>query len=178
MSNVTSEYELLRQEILQYLEEFQSIRNMMYMITSAILTICLKGENTEPYAYLIPLLVILPSYLVYFDYWKDIIRDTTYLLVFYERNLNFPIKWESRLRYLNASHTVERNYHKTPYVTCAMICLILYFFHIDMKQKLRFAVGAIAVIITACIFTTHSSIDEKAFIRKWENIKANEKEKR
>lgn len=48
----TKEYELYRQEVLRYLEEFQTIRNMMYAITSVILVICLKGENTESYSYL------------------------------------------------------------------------------------------------------------------------------
>lgn len=31
------EYEMLRTEILQYLEEYQSVRNMMYLATAAIL---------------------------------------------------------------------------------------------------------------------------------------------
>lgn len=33
MSDRTKEYDMLRQEILQYLEEYQSVRNMMYLVT-------------------------------------------------------------------------------------------------------------------------------------------------
>ena len=65
------EYEMLRTEILQYMEEYQSVRNMMYLATAAIL-----GLNSvmfqNYYLFLLPLVVILPSYMVSYNYWKSV----------------------------------------------------------------------------------------------------------
>lgn len=50
------EYRLLRTEILQYLEEYQTVRNMMYAITGVLLGL---GVGTDKsYLLLLPLLVI------------------------------------------------------------------------------------------------------------------------
>lgn len=57
MSNKVSEYEMLREEILQYLEEYQSVRNMMYAITVTILGIACNAKchclyvSISPYCY-------------------------------------------------------------------------------------------------------------------------------
>ena len=37
MQNSEKEYEMLRTEILQYMEEYQTVRNMMYVATVSIL---------------------------------------------------------------------------------------------------------------------------------------------
>lgn len=64
MDGKTKEYEMLRQEILQYLEEYQSVRNMMYLITVTVLGFGLNAEDVSAYFFLLPLVVIIPSYLV------------------------------------------------------------------------------------------------------------------
>lgn len=86
------EYEILRQEILQYLGEYQNVRNMMYIITATILGFGLTNENAVEYVYLLPLVVIIPSLFVYSDYRRGIVRVAMYLKVFCEESKDFPIK--------------------------------------------------------------------------------------
>ena len=84
MNNVNSDNEisLLFGEIRQYLEEYQNVRNMMYVITVGIWA--LSGTVLDNYRlFLLPLVVILPSYMIFYDYWKCVLRDSTYLRVFY-----------------------------------------------------------------------------------------------
>ena len=96
MDNKLKEYEMIRQEILQYLEEFQTVRNMMYVITVTLLGFCLKGENTIVYAYLLPLIVILPSHIISYDYWRCVTKASTYLRVFHEGSKESVWHWETR----------------------------------------------------------------------------------
>ena len=64
MQNSEKEYEMLRTEILQYMEEYQTVRNMMYVATVSILG--LNGALWENYyVFLLPLIVIIPSYIVF-----------------------------------------------------------------------------------------------------------------
>ena len=65
VETITKEYDMLRQEILQYLAEYQNVRNMMYIITATILGFGLTNANAVEYVYLLPLVVIVPSFLVY-----------------------------------------------------------------------------------------------------------------
>lgn len=57
------EYEMLRDEILQYLEEYQNLRNMMYIIAVTILGFGLANDNAVEYVYLLPLVVISVCFL-------------------------------------------------------------------------------------------------------------------
>lgn len=45
MSNNNYEYDMLRAEILQYLQNYQTVRNMMYIITATILGFAINEEN-------------------------------------------------------------------------------------------------------------------------------------
>lgn len=173
------EYEMLRQEILQYMEEYQAIRNMMYIVTFTVLVICLTGDNTQKYAFLIPLVVILPSYLAYFSYKEGVIIDATYLLVFYEAEPEIPFKWETRIRRLRKDKKIKTKTgsHKLSYLICALTCMVLYFIHIDVANYIDIMMGLISCIICFFVFAKNNDIDEEVFIRKWKEIKKMEEEK-
>lgn len=173
------EYEMLRQEILQYMEEYQAIRNMMYIVTFTVLVICLTGDNTQKYAFLIPLVVILPSYLAYFSYKEGVIIDATYLMVFYETNPEIPFKWETRIRKLRADKLLKTKTgsHKLSYIICALACVILYFIHIDITNYVDISVGLISCIVCFCTFIKNNTIDDTVFINKWKEIKQMEETK-
>lgn len=172
-SKEIKEYEMLRQEILQYMEEYQSIRNMMYIVTFTILVICLTGDNAQKYTFLIPLVVILPSYLAYFSYKEGVIIDATYLMVFYETNPEIPFKWETRIRKLRKDKMIKTKTgsHKLSYIICALSCVILYFAHIDTLNYIDIAVGLLSGIVCFCVFVKNNNIDDVVFINKWKKIK-------
>lgn len=95
------EYEMLRAEISQYLEEYQSVRNMMYLSTAAIL-----GVNSvmfqNYYLFLLPLVVILPSYIIFYNYWKSVSCASTYIQVFLDNeDVQVIYHWELRHRYFS-----------------------------------------------------------------------------
>lgn len=132
------EYEMLRTEILQYLEEYQSVRNMMYLATAAIL-----GVNSvmfqNYYLFLLPLIVILPSYIIFYNYWKSVTCASTYIQVFLDdRNVQTIYHWELRHRYFseldeeNKKRAADKlrgldmHCHQISYFVCGCLCLILY----------------------------------------------------
>ena len=76
------EYEMLRAEILQYMEEYQTVRNMMYVVTATILSIT-SGLWKNYYLFLLPLVVILPGYIIYFKYMKSVLVASIYMQFFW-----------------------------------------------------------------------------------------------
>lgn len=62
--NVDAEYNILRAEILQYMEEYQNLRNMMYVGTAALLGIN-TAASLNVYLFLLPQIIIIPSYILF-----------------------------------------------------------------------------------------------------------------
>ncbi len=166
----TKEYEMLRQEITQYLKEYQNVRNMMYIITVTLLGFCLKEKITIVYIYLLPLIVIIPSYLVYIDYYNAIVRDAAYLIVFYESNDSFPIKWESRLRKYAKIVKSKGSYRKFPYVVCFLVSLILYLFK-SKSNVFNILLGILIFVVCICVFLTNKEMKYNKAIEKWQEVK-------
>lgn len=57
---------------------------MMYVGTVGLLSIN-KVSDFSAYLYLLPLAIILPSYLLFYDYWKSVSIASIYMQVFLER---------------------------------------------------------------------------------------------
>lgn len=139
------EYEMLRAEILQYLEEYQSVRNMMYLATAAILGLnSMMFQNY--YLFLLPLVVILPSYIIFYNYWKSVSCASTYIQVFLDNeDVQEIYHWELRHRYFSELHKenkklaadklrgLDMHCHQIPYLFCSCLCLVLYW--INMLQR-------------------------------------------
>ncbi len=194
------EYERINKEILQYLEEYQTVRNMMYVVTATILGFGINKWN-NPYLFLLPLVVILPSYIVLTDYWKCVSRNATYLRVFYEDNINSGFCWESRLAKLNGYYRFMSGmeYQQIPYWSCGILCVVLYFIKITdklfthgIKWFINFLIdtglcgicneigivksiiGIIALIICIFVFIKFKNVYTDEYIKAWTKMKYDE----
>lgn len=186
-------YLMLRTEILQYLEEYQTVRNMMYAVTGTLLTIGIGFKNG--YLLLVPLLVIIPSYFVSINYEKCVYVAASYLKVFYERREDFPIKWESRLihfagylKQISKQYEVGFNVQQFPYRVSALACAAIYlsnwarnhmaswcahFCHSDdggLTGVFDLILGAAALFIVAKIFLKIRSVRYEACCQAWEKM--------
>lgn len=175
MDDKLKEYEMLRKEILQYVEKYQVVRNMMYLLTVTILGFCINKENINAYSFLILLVVIVPSYLVIYDYWLCVLKIITYLIVFFEDEKDFPIKWEKRKRIFDnkMGFSFKRDFQTLPYFVCALTCLGLYFLNINYKNIVEILVGVISGFSCMSIVLQHlgTNIRVDKFIDSWKNIK-------
>lgn len=136
------EYLFLRQEILQYLNNYQSVRDMMYGSTLSCLGLGLFFEDAiaigAQYLFLLPLVVIVPSFLVAVNYWKCVMVDACYLRVFYEeppdgkdvpKGARVNFRWETRHAELFRQKPElddKVNVQHIPYVVCTLACLGLF----------------------------------------------------
>lgn len=97
MREQDKEYLMMREEILQFLNAYQLVRNMMYLVTATTLGFGIKdGMFSRAFIFLLPLIVILPSYIVSISYWEGVIKVSTYLMVFHELDRDCSFHWESR----------------------------------------------------------------------------------
>ena len=140
------ECDRLNREIMQYLEEYQTVRNMMYGVTVSILA--LNGAFFDNYyLFLLPLIVILPSYIILYDYWRCVVRASSYLRVFYPELYPWEyrnLQKEDMLEKLHLSETghstLDRklpdrifsfsdegtHVQQLPYIICAAACILLF----------------------------------------------------
>lgn len=132
------EYEMVRTEILQYLEEYQSVRNMMYLATATILGVnSIMFQNY--YLFLLPLIVILPSYIIFYNYWRSVTCASTYIQVFLDDEaIQTTYHWEIRHRYFgyidndkkrqtgDKLRGLDMHSHQIPYLICSGLCVTLY----------------------------------------------------
>ena len=158
--------------------KYQNVRNMMYVITVTILGFALTGKNVSAYIFLLPLIVILPSYIISFDHWKCVIKVATYLVVFHEKKKSSPLKWETRHRKFNEYSKImsQSDYLKVPYIVCNIACILLYFIHIKYENCIEITLGIVSICISVILFLVYRKIDEKIFIEGWETVKKQEKE--
>lgn len=174
----SKEYLMMRQEILQYIEEYQSVRHMMYFVTAT--AIGLKEVLQMPaYIFLLPLVIIIPSYIIAIDYWKCVVRAATYLMVFHEKELDGQFRWETRHYMLgDPKDTQSFNVQLIPYYACATLCFILYFVNIDRTNYLMVGIGiAFLSIYILCIllFRCIGCVSAEKFIKEWKDVKRKEK---
>lgn len=172
MSNNNYEYDMLRAEILQYLQNYQTVRNMMYIITATILGFAINEENNV-YLYLLPLIVILPSYLIHLDFYNCVVRDATYLMVFYEsRNSN--ILWETRLHKFNKIKYPKNkiDWQNIPYLVSSFTCILIFLFNISYENfnNEQIYIGFASLIITFIIFSKCKFINYEIYKKIWVDI--------
>ncbi len=174
----SKEYLMMRQEILQYIEEYQSVRHMMYFVTAT--AIGFKEILQMPaYFFLLPLVIIIPSYIIAIDYWKCVVRADTYLMVFHENKLDGQFRWETRHYLLgDPKKTQNFNVQLIPYYACTLLCFTLYFTNIDRTNNLMVGIGiAFLIIFILCIwhFRCVGYVNADKFISQWKDVKRKEK---
>lgn len=162
---------MLRTEILQYLEEYQSVRNMMYTATAALLAFGI--DTGQVYMLLLPLVVIIPSYSIAMNYWGCVVKAATYLQCFYEENTishsGYPIQWETRAHRFkleqekqesealnNGDDSVEdatKSEQLLPYKVAALVCHAVYytmFFTVNIPVFRGYLAGEMSVSLLDC----------------------------
>lgn len=169
------EYLMLREEILQYLREYQSVRNMMYLVTATTLGFCFgKESNVSSYLFLLPLIVILPSYIIATDYRKNVVRAATYLMVFYEQEEDSIFHWETNLALIKKQcrFMTGTNYQHIPYYVCGILCIILYFGFLDWENICYSDVllGSGVLVISAVIYIYYREVKDD-YVNEWKKIK-------
>ncbi|MDO5540430.1 MAG: hypothetical protein Q4F83_10180 [Eubacteriales bacterium] len=89
------EYNMMREELVNYMDKMQDVRNMMYIAVGTTFVFTLSA-NVHFLSKLLPLLFILPSYMCATNYWLGVRKASAYLVVFHESYDDCPIHWESR----------------------------------------------------------------------------------
>ncbi len=194
-----AEYEMLRAEILQYMEEYQNLRNMMYVGTATLL-----GLNSAVWAnlylFLLPLIIILPSYILFVDYWKSVSVASIYIQLFLEKDesgkLSGSRKWETMHKKFSAELKKKDNgaicwkrclspiwsgmqCHKIPYIVCTILCLAIYGYFVIVGQYDGKAIemtptvilGIIALVASLVVFILYRSPNEKTIAEVWEQTR-------
>lgn len=168
------EYKALRAEILQYLQNFQNIRNMMYVLTLTMIGFFINKKINALY-FLTPSIIILPSYYAMINYWHCAMKMSTYIEVFLERNSE-EFRWETEsygFGKINKRIT-KIDTQTLPYIVMQFFCILLYFINIDYKNKYVYVyiiIGVLYSFLSGKIFSKYKRELRDEFIKSWEEIK-------
>lgn len=131
-----NEYKMMREELVNYMDKIQAVRNMMYVAAGTILALAIS--DTIPFlCTMLPLLFILPAYMSAVNYWICVRKASAYLVVFHESYEDCPIHWESRHNMLKKiGKKKKENFRKSTvsniasqlvcYYACASITICVY----------------------------------------------------
>lgn len=133
------EYKMMREELVNYMDKLQSVRNMMYLAIGTIFTFSIS-DKLPIFCILLPLLLIVPAYATAVNYWICVRKASAYLVIFHESYKDCPIHWESRHNMLknmgNRKAVFEKStlrnipYQLLAYYGCAAITMIVYVFQL------------------------------------------------
>lgn len=156
------EYQLIRTEILQYLNNYQTVRNMMYVSTLTCLGLAIGNDITNPYLYLLPLIVIVPSYLIAMNFWECVTIDSTYLRVFHEEEYS-SFKWETRhmkLYKYTPKLITKINVQHIPYLACSIATLGLFWYFTYKAQNVpAYIIGGIISLLCIILYIVKHKVD-------------------
>ncbi len=187
----SEEYKLLRAEILQYIQNYHNVRTFMFTATTAIFAFLLKSEPQEPFMFLLPLFIILPSYFSAVNYWLSVTVDSAYLIVFHEEE-GSEFRWESRYTVFPSPKNkfymqFVMNTQPLAYIAATAMCFIFYFMKCNNSERiisnmsgqlitgqlmsLEVIIGIVGVIICMAIFLTVKVEDKETYIEQWRMLK-------
>ena len=89
------EYKMMREEIVNYMDKQQALRDMLYVAMAACIVFAFS-DDVPFLAMLLPLLFILPAYACASNYWICVRKASAYLVVFHECYVDCPFHWEIR----------------------------------------------------------------------------------
>ena len=179
--NNDQEYLMLRAEILQYLQHYQSIRVFMYTSCAAIFVFLFQRETREPLMFLLPLLVIIPAYLSAANYWLCVTVDSAYLVVFHEEQ-GSSFQWErNHDQFSVASNCVGRmfsylvmNIQPLAYILATLVCFAIYGYFLYNKRPyisgIEIIIGICCIVFCLCIFGFIRVKDKSVYIKQWREI--------
>lgn len=182
MSN--DEYSLLRTEILQCSQVLDNARNILYTAVGAILAFAFT--QNDPLIFVIPYVVIIPTYLLTLETVYSIYRIGAYLLVFHEGT---EYNWESRLfklyDVLKPKKTLRYSFTlHVPFISVGFICTLLSLFFLftndseitifDFAFRCGLPIVLLFSILAIAYIHRESSNAKSMFVKQWEDVKAAE----
>lgn len=174
--NQWPEYDMLRIEIMEYLKNLQTVRNMMFIVAGTAFGFGINNHN--PYLFLLPIVVIFSSYIVSLDYWNCTVKACTYLQAFYEEDSESPYHWETRQQRL--PEFMETPFRKVtvqhiPYLLFYVVSLALYGFNIDytnadtLPWQLTLAIATL--VAGWIVFSRCRPVDAETYLDAWRRMK-------
>lgn len=172
------EYQHIRTEILQYLNNYQAVRNMMYVSTLTCSGLAIGNDITNPYLYLLPpysdSAVLFNSY----EFWERVAIDSTYLRVFHEQEYN-SFKWETRhmnLYKYTPKLITKINVQHFPYLACSVATLGLFWYFTYKTQDVpTYIFGGIISLLCIILYAVKHKVDSAYIMDGWEKVKKAEK---
>ena len=168
------EYEMLRQEMLQEQSATHGYNNLMYTATAAILAFTI--EKSQFILCMLPLIVIIPVFLLCENLRKGQCKIAAYMYVFLEGN---EYNWETRHHKLDAQQKHRDWRGVLPYYTLLLICTsfsvykcVQYFNDIKMKV-LHICILCVISLICALLMATNTTNYIKCrdnYIERWRAI--------
>ena len=142
------EYKMLREEIVNYMDKQQSLRNMIYVAMAACIAFVFS-DDIPFICMLLPLLFLLPAYACACNYWICVRKASAYLVVFHECYVDCPFHWETR-------HGLSEEYN--PKAADEMRRKSV-FFSIYIQLSLYYVFALITILLYA--FRLHARIAEQ-----------------
>lgn len=130
------EYLMLREEIIFHMSKTHDLRNMMYVSSVAILAFIYSADNKSGLLYLMPLCVVIPSYIDMLRHAESIRIISTYLKVFLEgENFNWETKFEefSKIASVREKRVYMVDYS---YYFMSVLCFVISYLNIATKQEM------------------------------------------
>ena len=182
--NNTDEYKMLRNEILENMKSQQQISVTTISLTVSILTIVGSFKAINPYMFLIPLLLLLPSAVKIRDLKDGIMTLSGYLIARYECSSD-ALLWETNVNKYRKKYATKRPMlwialECGEFPIAGIICELLYIEAVlsDIKSvkiiPIVFCIlSTVTVIFLSFIAFNYpnmdpDNIDEK--VRRWNNI--------
>lgn len=169
------EYKSLRTEMLQHIQDYQNVRNMMYLVALTMIGFFIKKDVNVLY-FLSPSIIIIPSYFVAMNSWHTVTKISTYINVFYEQD-NGCINWENRnfdFKKHNEKIT-KMSTNLMSYLLMQFFCAILYFAHVDYDSTYAYGYifgGLFFVAASILIFHLYGAEMGDCDVEFWKNIKS------
>jgi len=171
------EYKCLREELLNHISCIQNYNIALYSTSALILSFTVSRE--EFYYSLLPLVVIIPLYILREKLQKDVYYIATYLYVFLEGE---TFNWERRHYFLDKQSANKKSFKPIfPFVGLIIICVgisVLKVYtssSIDLSQKQQFYyLLSVVFMLSLCLLLlgrTNDKKTKKEYIERWNNVK-------
>jgi uncharacterized membrane protein YhaH (DUF805 family) len=174
-SNV--EYQMLREEILNISDKRHQTVSLLYTTVAATLAFALS--MTEPLLFLVPFVVIIPTYLMTITQSHDINKIGAYLQTFCEGT---DFLWETRLHALQGKKNKLRRWQNSftlPFDFLSIISLLFFFLRVyqshitSISSILKCLLAVICAGIIVFIKTQQKDTDKlsELYLAQWAEVK-------
>lgn len=175
------EYLMLRNEILKDYDIIQNSRYILYVVVATILSFSISRD--EPLLFLIPYIVIIPTYLVSIDYTLDMYRISTYLMVFLEHG---EFNWENhqyKFNYVISKKIPRRfKFFHFPFLSASIACTLLFALRVKYPVNLKSIsiefcleeiIAFVLLLIVIFIYYKYKNMPkyQKEYINAWHEVK-------